>query len=75
MTDNTAFTVGTVYYSRAVSSWDTIATVHIVKRTAQTVTVDYHGKEMRRKVQRFGSVESFSLNSAFYFTADKTVEG
>lgn len=59
MTTTTQFEVGKTYAQRFMSDWDSIAYFTIKARTAKTVTVDVHGKEVRRGLAVRNGAESF----------------
>lgn len=45
------FIVGETYSCRSICDWDCIFSFKIVRRTEKTVTISYHGKEVRRTIR------------------------
>jgi hypothetical protein len=56
---HTTFQVGKTYASRSICDYDTVFRFTILGRTAKTVTVNVHGKNVRRGLQIWEGVEQF----------------
>lgn len=54
------FQVGKTYATRSICDHDCIHSFTILSRTAKTVTISVHGKVVRRGIQLWDSVETFS---------------
>lgn len=80
MTNTTQFEVGKTYAQRFMSDWDSIAFFTIKARTAKTVTIDVHGKTVRRglSVSTYNNAEQFrpfgSYSMAMVVSATDTAE-
>ena len=55
----TQFQVGATYATRFITDYDSIARFVILARTAKTVTVNVHGKVVRRGLSMWEGVEQF----------------
>jgi hypothetical protein len=55
----TAFIVGKTYWDRSICDYDCVFTFKILARTAKTVTVEVHGKTVKRGVSIWENVERF----------------
>lgn len=53
------FQVGHTYQTRSICDHDCIFSFTIHARTAKTVTVDVHGKRVKRGIQVWNGVEQF----------------
>lgn len=71
----TAFQPGQAYATRSICDWDCIFSFTILSRTAKAVTINVHGKTVRRGVKIVDGVEAFkpfgSYSMAAVITADK----
>jgi hypothetical protein len=56
----TQFQVGKTYATRSICDYDCIFSFVILDRTAKTVTVDVHGKTVRRRLSIYEGNEQFS---------------
>lgn len=56
----TSFEVGKTYQARSICDYDCIYSFTILARTAKTVTVEVHGKTVRRGLSVWDGVEQFS---------------
>jgi hypothetical protein len=68
ITDMTKFNVGQTYSARSLCDWDCIFSFTIIARTEKTVTVDVHGKRVKRGltvredgIERFKPFGSYSM--------------
>lgn len=55
----TQFEVGKSYWDRSAVDYDTIFSFAILGRTAKTVTIARHGKQVRRGIFVYNGVEQF----------------
>lgn len=53
------FKVGDVYFTRSICDHETIFAFAIFHRTAKTVTVEVHGKMVKRGLSVWNGVEQF----------------
>ena len=53
------FEVGRTYSTRSICDYDCVHSFTILARTAKSVTVDVHGKTVRRGVRVSDGVEQF----------------
>lgn len=53
------FQVGKTYCTRSMANYDTIFSFTIKARTAKTVTVEVHGKTVRRGIFVWDGIEQF----------------
>lgn len=53
------FQIGQTYFTRSIVNYDTIHSFTILDRTAKTVTVDVHGKVVRRGLSSYEGIEQF----------------
>jgi hypothetical protein len=71
----TQFKVGTTYATRSICDYDCVYSFTIHARTAKSVTVDVHGKRVRRGITTYDGIEQFkpfgSYSMAAIITADK----
>lgn len=51
------FQVGHTYFVRAICDYDTIFSFKVVSRSAKTITINYHGKDVRRGVKVVDGIE------------------
>ena len=69
------FEVGRTYSTRSICDYDCVHSFTILARTAKSVTVDVHGKTVRRGVRVYDGVEQFkpfgSYSMAAIISADK----
>jgi len=69
------FEVGKTYSTRSMCNWDCIYSFVILARTAKSVTVDVHGKTVRRGLSIYEGVEQFkpfgNYSMAAIISADK----
>jgi hypothetical protein len=54
-----SFQVGKTYATRSICDYDCIFSFVILSRTAKTVTVNVHGKSVRRGLSLWNGVEQF----------------
>jgi hypothetical protein len=77
MTMTTRFEIGKTYATRSACDYDCIYSFVILARTAKTVTVDVHGKTVRRGLNVWNEVEQFkpfgSYSMCAIISADRTV--
>lgn len=59
------FEVGKSYSCRSICDYDCIYTFRVLKRSAKTVTVDYHGEQTRRKVWVTDGVEKIAPHGSY----------
>lgn len=78
MTSTTKFEVGKTYATRSICDHDCIFSFVILARTAKMVTVNVHGKTVRRGLSLYEGVEQFSpygrYSMAAIIRADKQAE-
>ena len=55
----TDFKIGRIYEARSICDYDTIFSFRILSRTAKTVTVNVHGKIVRRGISLWNGIEQF----------------
>jgi hypothetical protein len=69
------FEVGKTYATRSLCDHDCLFSFTILARTAKTVTVEVHGKTVRRGLSSYAGVEQFkpfgNYSMAAVITADK----
>jgi|SRR5215831_4126776 len=53
------FEVGKTYATRSICDYDCIFSFTILARTAKTVTVEVHGKRVKRGLSAWGNAERF----------------
>lgn len=53
------FQIGQTYSTRSIADYDTIHTFKIIARTTKTVTVNVHGKVVKRGLTTYEGVEQF----------------
>ena len=72
------FQVGSTYATRSICDYDCIYRFTILSRTAKTVTVDVHGKTVRRGLNVWNDVEQFkpfgTYSMCAIISADRTLE-
>ncbi len=73
----TKFQVGKTYGVRSICDHNCIFCFKVVSRTVKTVTLKYHGSEVRRKVRLDGNTEACDPMGRYsmspYLTADREV--
>ena len=73
----TRFEIGTTYATRSICDYDCIYRFTILARTAKTVTVNVHGKTVRRGLNVWNEVEQFkpfgSYSMCAIISADTTL--
>jgi hypothetical protein len=71
----TTFEIGKTYSTRSACDWNCIFSFTILARTAKSVTVEVHGKTVRRGLSICDGVEEFkpfgSYSMAAIISADK----
>ena len=74
----TSFQVGQTYATRSACDYDSIFSFEIIARTAKTVTVNVHGKKVRRGISIWDGVEQFrpfgTYSMCAVISAEKTLE-
>jgi hypothetical protein len=72
------FEVGKTYATRSICDHDCIFSFVIRARTAKTVTVDVHGKTVKRGIQVYEGVEQFkpfgTYSMCAVISADKAAQ-
>jgi hypothetical protein len=63
------FEVGKTYSTRSAADYDTIYSFTILARTAKTVTVEVHGRQVRRGLQVHDGVEQFKPHGSYSMCA------
>lgn len=56
----TQFETGRTYWTRSICDHDCIFSFAILARTAKQVTINVHGKQVRRGIQIWDGVETFA---------------
>lgn len=69
------FQVGKTYATRSICDYDTVHSFSILNRTAKSVTVNVHGKIVRRGLSIWNGIEQFkpfgSYSMCAVISADK----
>jgi hypothetical protein len=74
MTTTAQFEVGKTYATRSICDHDCIFSFTILARTAKTVTVEVHGKTVRRGVSAYAGIEQFKPFGNYSMCAIITAE-
>ena len=69
MTIPAKFEVGKTYETRSICDWDTIYSFVILARTAKTVTVNVHGKTVKRGLTICDDIETFKPHGTYSMCA------
>ena len=63
------FQVGKTYATRSICDYDTIFSFTIMSRTAKTVTINVHGKTVKRGLQFYNDIEQFKPHGTYSMCA------
>ena len=71
----TQFEIGRTYSTRSICDHNCIFSFTILSRTAKTVTVEVHGKTVRRGLSLYSGVETFKPFGSYSMAASIHADG